>query len=414
MLDLHLIASSRALVTTSASGFYLAAEAALRWQNRTVLHTCTCTPATAGTAGLPRGSKSNPHRNSSLHRRPVQQAAHAGLVRSSKSSLLSGRAALQPSPAAAFSAGLTRYVEPQLPVRQAARLTCSSSATPACSVDPPDALARLRTNTAIYFHGDSTIRQLYGAAASFFTGKPAKTYEQMKEETRVAASAVRYGHVVDGQTCTDQARRQPYVPTIALGSSQCQKNERTCTLALPQTGTRLTWDWKHFVLEEHDAHLYGRGGHFSTAAPPPDVLVTGVGFHLCAHTTPPTAARNDSLMQHMRAQIPALVRMVGRSAGPNTLVFFLTSPGYTWGHSAHDNKLHFDCMERNSQLVRDAVAHSSHPRMHVVEQSHVYQMFGNASGNWGMHRPEWVVDTVWHYIAAAAADLLPPDDRGNR
>ena len=63
-------------------------------------------------------------------------------------------------------------------------------------------------------------------------------------------------------------------------------------------------------------------------------------------------------------------------------------------------QLHFDCMDRSSQLVKAAVARSSHPHMYVFDQAHIYQMFGNATGEWSMHRPEWVIDIIWHYIAA--------------
>lgn len=148
-------------------------------------------------------------------------------------------------------------------------LNCSEQAGK-CTATPHDLRRDTFAGKWIYLHGDSTIRQLYGSMKEHFTGIH-QSFNQLKENVR--------------ESCNDRTHRKRYVPSPSFGRSNCSLNEKTCEWSNEQT--RITLDWKHFVLEDREKYLFGNGGLFASMAQidHPDVLVTKLGFHICAHTS---------------------------------------------------------------------------------------------------------------------------------
>ena len=53
-------------------------------------------------------------------------------------------------------------------------------------------------------------------------------------------------------------------------------------------------------------------------------------------------------------------------------------------------------MKAVAAATRKAV--NKHSQMVVFERARLNDLYGEATGNYGTHRPAWVVDTLWYYL----------------
>ena len=117
----------------------------------------------------------------------------------------------------------------------------------------------------IYFVGDSTIRQIFGAFGSVQRGEHFS--KNAKEWSR--------------STCRKQFPQR----AAKLNSYYCGGNEITCDIEGYGLKGRLVYDWKHLMFEEYDKWLWGGTGpwHVDRTLRRPDLLILQTGLHSCFH-----------------------------------------------------------------------------------------------------------------------------------
>lgn len=376
IIDLHLIASTAALVTSMYSGFPELAELCLKMQDRPVCHCCqdnskpeTC--ACIGEAGVLVPARLN----ATLAAAETVKIGRGQVMRLSDSVLWSSDGSAVVLHNAGFALNCTAQIK-------------------GCQATPHKPTKDSFADKWIYLHGDSTICQLFGAFISHFK-KTHLSFDATKTAVR--------------ETCEAQTHRQRYVPTPAFGTSNCFLNEKTCEWKNTQTNgtTRITFDWKHFVLEDREKYMFGEGGLIASMPinEHPDVLVTKIGFHICAHTVPPTGHLNLTQTEVWLNDLQSLIQLIRSSFhGP---VVWLTPSIYHWGkESAHTQQE--TCMDNVATRVRDAV--SIENNMYIVEAAEIENAYSKLSGNWGMHRPEHVASLVGYVVLSLLNCLFGGDE----
>ena len=206
------------------------------------------------------------------------------------------------------------------------------------------------------------------------------------------------------ETCEAQTHRKKYVPTPEFGHSNCFLNEKTCHWNSRTVNVNITLDWKHFVLEDREEYMFGDGGLFASipVAAHPDVFVTKIGFHICAHTVPPTGQLNLTQTEAwLNDDLPRLIRLIRNSY--HDPVVWLTPSIYQWGHEEQQEI----CMNNVATRVRDVV--SAEPNMYIVEAAEIENAFSELSGNWGMHRPDHVASLVGYATLSLLSCLFGGD-----
>jgi hypothetical protein len=142
-----------------------------------------------------------------------------------------------------------------------------TGALPACRGLGNDHVLR---GKRVYMYGDSTMRQMVGAALSLLSGS-ATDFSVLKKYVR--------------ESCRNQEKPDRY-------PGGCSANERTCHFltklvfaqnasdiaAIPEVD--LLFDWKHFARSPRDLHVLSRFAHFSEKA---DIVVVNTGNHDCGH-----------------------------------------------------------------------------------------------------------------------------------
>jgi hypothetical protein len=134
----------------------------------------------------------------------------------------------------------------------------------------------------IYFFGDSTLRQIWTSYAAPFQDNHFE--RNSKEWTR---------HYCAPQT-TDNRRRKKHVKGGDFPEEgwmgPCGANEVTCHVSGYDENGLLTYDWKHFPLEDYDEWMWGPKGPWGQENKEdrrPDILViSGLGLHTCWHAHP--------------------------------------------------------------------------------------------------------------------------------
>ena len=182
---------------------------------------------------------------------------------------------------------------------------------------------RIFLHGEIFLYGDSTMRQLLGAALRASPSLEGNySFDELKEMVRNAETA----------ECTPQApHRKPFVSGGSLGVAKFARNEVTCSFSISPT-VNITYDWKHFMWEDYDLYLFGPGGYFATLPQHqhPKMLVINFAHHPCSHTTGPTGTHNATLQAQFLAEVPTFMAAVNATFAGEAIVL-LTSPPYDWG-----------------------------------------------------------------------------------
>jgi hypothetical protein len=128
-------------------------------------------------------------------------------------------------------------------------------------------------NQWLYMMGDSTMRQVWATFVSPFQNND---FERNAKEWTRENCARQYPH-------RKEHPPNGYFPEEGWGG-KCGNNEVTCDFAGFGPEGKITFDWKHFPLEDYDEWLFGDGGKFATNSTRiPDILVVQLGLHTCFH-----------------------------------------------------------------------------------------------------------------------------------
>jgi hypothetical protein len=143
------------------------------------------------------------------------------------------------------------------------------------------------------------------------------------------------------------------------------------------------------------------GGYFqSLGSKAPDVVVVGLGAHICAHTLTPTAANKPELRQQFIADIPRLIDLMDSHYQGATI--WLAPGPYVWGPADSGS---IACMANVSSAIRRAV--KGRPSHYVVARDQVYKDFGVWGGSLaGLHVPEVCIDATVEYLVGLLRCLL--------
>jgi hypothetical protein len=146
----------------------------------------------------------------------------------------------------------------------------------------------LLNNKWIYFNGDSTVRMVYG---SFLV--PPKGIEFEKNLKKYSRTE-----------CSKQYPRRKK-GTVKF----CGQNEVTCTVQGFGDRGILSFDWKHFMLEDYDKWLLGGTGpwNIDRSLRRPDVFIIQTGLHTCYHAF--HEKYTDMIENDLKA-IPQLMGMI--------------------------------------------------------------------------------------------------------
>lgn len=129
----------------------------------------------------------------------------------------------------------------------------------------------------LYFRGDSALRQIVGEMIVSIGVQ--MTEYQLKFFFRQKCD--RPAHSPDYKAFMDEHK--------GYGKGPCYVNEKKCDWKF--NGTRLTYDWGHFVYEDREQYLFNKTAMLTDTQHDfkdglPDKLILGMSVHACGHTNP--------------------------------------------------------------------------------------------------------------------------------